>query len=350
MRLLLSDLDYILSTMNIREHYSLRHLNTFGLEAKARYFCTLATLGGLRTVWQWQQQHPDLPVLFLGGGSNMLFVEDFPGLVVHIKLMERTIIGSDSDYTYVKAGAGENWHSFVRWTIDQGLAGLENLSLIPGTVGAAPVQNIGAYGVELKDHVYEVFAVDWKTAEMRHFSVAECLFGYRDSRFKSFEPGRWLIASVTFQLPNKPRWKLDYSGVKEQLTGEINSRTVSDAIMHIRQTKLPDPAQIGNAGSFFKNPIISTEHYETLCQRFPNLTGWAQEEGIKVSAGWLIDQCGWKGKRVGNTGTYDQHALVLVNHGGATGIEVWALAQQIMASVQQQFDITLEPEPNIIKA
>ncbi|MBK8454417.1 MAG: UDP-N-acetylmuramate dehydrogenase [Thiofilum sp.] len=334
--------------MNIREHYSLRALNTFGLEVKARYFCTLATLGGLRTVWQWQQQHPNLPVLFLGGGSNMLFVEDFPGLVVQIKLMERTIIGSDSEYTYVKAGAGENWHQFVRWTIDQGLAGLENLSLIPGTVGAAPMQNIGAYGVELKDHAYEVFAVDWKTAEMRHFSVAECGFGYRNSRFKSLEPNRWLIASVTFQLPTKPTWHLDYAGVKEHIQGEVNARSISDAIIAIRQSKLPDPAQLGNAGSFFKNPMISDEHYQALREQYPQLNGWILEEGVKVSAGWLIDHCGWKGKRIGDAGTYDQHALVLVNHGQATGAQIWQLALDIMDSVEQRFGIRLVPEPHII--
>lgn len=335
--------------MKIQENYSLRALNTFGLDAKARYFCPLHKLGGLRTIAQWAQAHPELPVMFLGGGSNVLFAEDFPGLVAHVRLQDREILGQDDHYFYVRAAAGENWHEFVRWTIDQNLAGLENLSLIPGTVGAAPMQNIGAYGVELKDHFYELQALDWRTGELREFSREDCRFGYRDSHFKSAEPQRWLIVSVIFRLPRQPVWKTDYAGVREQLQDKpLSARAISDAIISIRQSKLPDPLQIGNAGSFFKNPLISRAQFDALQARFPQMPGWPQEGDIKTSAGWLIDQCGWKGKRNGDAGTYARHALVLVNHGGATGRDLWHFAQQIIASVEDRFGITLEPEPRVI--
>ncbi|WP_028488103.1 UDP-N-acetylmuramate dehydrogenase [Thiothrix lacustris] len=335
--------------MKIRENYSLKALNTFGLDAKARYFCTLHKLSGIRTLTAWQQEHPDLPLLFLGGGSNMLFVNDYPGLVVHMRLETLEVLGQDADYHYVRAGAGNNWHEFVRWTIDQGFAGLENLSLIPGTVGAAPMQNIGAYGVELKDHVYEVQALDWRTAELRDFSVDECCFAYRDSYFKSVEPDRWLIIAVVLRLPRHPQWKTDYAGVQEQLQDKVlDARMISDAIINIRQTKLPDPAQIGNAGSFFKNPMIPVVQWENLKVQFPTMPGWPQQHEVKLSAGWLIDQCGWKGKREGDAGTYAKHALVLVNHGNATGAEVWNFAQGVIASVQDKFGITLEPEPRVL--
>ena len=214
--------------MKIYEHYSLKALNTFGIEVQARYFCSLRTLGGLKSVMLWRREHPELPVLFLGGGSNLLFIEDFPGMVVQVRLEERTVLAEDQDYVYLRAGAGENWHEFVRWTIAQGYAGLENLSLIPGTVGAAPMQNIGAYGVELKDHFYELAALDWRTAELRKFSLEDCAFAYRDSHFKSVEPGRWLIAAVTFRLPKQPVWKTDYAGVSEQLIGKtLDARTIT---------------------------------------------------------------------------------------------------------------------------
>jgi UDP-N-acetylmuramate dehydrogenase len=336
--------------MQIREHYSLKSLNTFGLEATARYFCPLHKLSGVRTIMAWQQEHSDLSVLFLGGGSNMLFVDNYPGLVARVRLETLEVLGQDDTYHYVRAGAGNNWHEFVRWTIDQGFAGLENLSLIPGTVGAAPMQNIGAYGVELKDHVYEVQALDWRTGEIRDFSVDECRFAYRDSYFKSVEPDRWLIVAVVFRLPRQPRWKVEYAGVKEWLEGKVlDARTISDAIIAIRQSKLPDPTQIGNAGSFFKNPLISKTAWEALKDSHPGLPGWEQEDGwVKTSAGWLIDQCGWKGKREGDAGTFDKHALVLVNHGNATGAQIWAFAQDIIASVQDRFGITLEPEPRVI--
>ncbi len=335
--------------MQIRENVNLQPFNTFGLAVNARYFCTLATLGSLRSVVQWQKMHPELPVLLLGGGSNLLFTQDFPGLVIQVRLKDREMIGQDANYTYVRAGAGENWHEFVRWTIDQGLAGLENLSLIPGTVGAAPMQNIGAYGVEVKDLIHEVRALDWRSGLLRDFSAEECQFAYRDSFFKSVEPGRWLIFAVVFRLPRQPQWKIDYAGVKEQLVGQpLTARMISDAIITIRQNKLPDPTVIGNAGSFFKNPIIPHAQAQTLQARYPNMPAWPQAQGVKLSAGWLIDQCGWKGQREGDAGTYEKHALVLVNHGQATGQAMWQFAQRIIDSVNERFNVTLEPEPLVL--
>lgn len=335
--------------MKIYEHYSLKALNTFGIAVQARYFCSLRTLSGLKSVMLWRREHPELPVLFLGGGSNLLFIADFPGLVVQVRLEERTVIAEDQHYVYLRAGAGENWHAFVRWTIEQGYAGLENLSLIPGTVGAAPMQNIGAYGVELKDHFYELDALDWRTAELRKFSLEDCAFAYRDSHFKSVEPGRWLIVAVTFRLPKQAVWKTDYAGVSEYLAGQtLNAQTISDAIIALRQSKLPDPRVLGNAGSFFKNPLVTAEAFATIKASFPHCPAWPQGEAFKLSAGWLIDQCGWKGQRVGDAGTYERHALVLVNHGQASGSEVWQLAQAIIDSVQAKFGLRLEPEPNVI--
>lgn len=336
--------------MQVLEHYSLKCLNTFGVEASARYYCKLATLGGLRAVLDWQQKHPDLPVLWLGGGSNMLFRADYPGLVVQVNLKTSEVLGQDTHYHYVRGGAGNNWHDFVCWTLDQDFAGLENLSLIPGTVGAAPVQNIGAYGVELKDRVYEVQALDWRSGEIRDFSLEECGFAYRDSHFKSVEPERWLIASVVFRLPREPYWQTGYDGIAEQLAGKArNARSISEAVVKLRQRKLPDPVRLGNAGSFFKNPRVDAAIWQQLKVRYPQLPGWVQDDGlVKTSAGWLIDQCGWKGKRQGNVGTYDHHALVLVNHGGASGEQIWQFAQQIVASVQDAFGIILEPEPRVV--
>lgn len=339
--------------MQIRTNINLKAINSFGIEAEASYFCTLRKLSALRTVMQWHAQHPTLPVLFLGGGSNMLFVDDFPGLVVQVHLRAKEILRQDETYTYVRAGAGENWHQFVRWTIEQNLAGLENLSLIPGTVGAAPVQNIGAYGVELKDCVYEVQAIDWRTGELRDFTLEECQFAYRDSYFKSVEPERWLIIAVTFRLPHKPHWNIDYAGIKETLTlssQELTARTISDAIIQLRQSKLPDPAVLGNAGSFFKNPLVLNAQWNEIKQEYPHIPAWEQADGkVKLSAAWLIDQCGWKGKREDQVGTFAKHALVLVNYGQANGKQIWQFAQKIIQSVQERFAVTLEPEPKIIQ-
>ena len=336
--------------MKIHENHSLKGLNSFGLAVRARFFCELRRLGGLKSVVQWRRQHPELPVLLLGGGSNLLFTADYPGLVLRVRLQEREVLGSDGEFVYVRAGAGEDWHAFVRWTLEQGLAGLENLSLIPGTVGAAPVQNIGAYGVELKDVFYELQALDWRTAELREFRLADCRFGYRDSFFKSVEPERWLIASVTFRLPLQPQWNMAYAGIAEQLQGaEPSALRISDAVTALRRSKLPDPAVLGNAGSFFKNPLVSPSQWQGLKKAHPELPGWPQPDGpVKLSAAWLIEQCGWKGRREGDAGVYAGHALVLVNYGAATGAALWQLACTVMTAVQVRFGVALEPEPLVL--
>lgn len=336
--------------MKIYEHYPLAALHTFGVAVTARYYGVLSTLEDVELMLHWQRTHPDLPTLLLGGGSNLLFTADYPGLVVKVELYGRRVLGEDATYAYLHAGAGENWHDFVRWSIAQGYAGLENLSLIPGTVGAAPIQNIGAYGIELKDCLHAVQAVDKKTGAVREFERGDCQFGYRDSYFKSVEPGRWLISAVVFRLPLRPQWCIDYAGVREQLADvTLTAVCISDAIIALRRQKLPDPVQLANAGSFFKNPVIAASQWETLHQQFADMPYWSlADQQYKLSAGWLIDRCGWKGQRVGDVGTYEKHALVLVNYGAASGQEIWRFAQQIICSVNEMFGIQLEPEPLVM--
>ncbi|CAA6828094.1 MAG: UDP-N-acetylenolpyruvoylglucosamine reductase (EC [uncultured Thiotrichaceae bacterium] len=334
--------------MKVVENQSLQGLNTFGVVAKTRYLTSLNGLDDLPQYAEWLSAN-DVPSLVLGGGSNLLFKNDFTGIVAKVDLAEKSLIDSDNDFYYVQAAGGENWHQFVRWTIDQGYAGLENLSLIPGTVGAAPIQNIGAYGVELVDVFESLQAFDLQTGEVREFSKEACQFAYRDSFFKSQAYGRYIILSVTFRLAKKTDWKLNYAGVKDQLEGEPTARAISDCIMAIRQSKLPDPAVIGNAGSFFKNPILDKSAWETLRAQNENLPGWEQPENtMKTSAAWLIDQAGWKGHREGDAGIYKNHALVLVNHANATGADLWGVAQQVIYSVQDKFGIELEPEPRVL--
>ncbi|MEE9304364.1 MAG: UDP-N-acetylmuramate dehydrogenase [Thiotrichaceae bacterium] len=335
--------------MKLTENVSLKPYNTFGVASIARYFTDINNLDDVSELIAWRKQN-DLPYLIVGGGSNLLFKNDYPGLVAHINLQDRLLISEDNEASYVQAGAGEVWHDFVRWTIDQGYAGLENLSLIPGSVGAAPVQNIGAYGVELVDRLHAIDTIDLDSGESRQFDVTECQFAYRDSFFKSVEPGRYLITAVTFRLPHKPEWKTAYAGVGDQLAGQsLSSRLISDTIIRIRQSKLPDPAVIGNAGSFFKNPILADSEWTLLKEKHPALPGYPQHNGgMKTSAAWLIDECGWKGRKLGLAGVYDKHALVLVNHGGASGNELWAVAEAVMQSVQEKFSIALEPEPTVI--
>jgi UDP-N-acetylmuramate dehydrogenase len=335
--------------ITIEENKSITELNTFAISASSRYFAKIANHSDIQDIISWRKKH-NKPTLLLGGGSNLLFKNNFDGLLVQVKLQGKAIISKDNNHIYVKASAGENWHQFVRWTIDQGLSGLENLSLIPGTVGAAPVQNIGAYGIELVDRFESLTAIDLHTGEQRQFSREECRFSYRDSYFKSVEPGRFLIESVIFRLPLNPTWKIAYTGVKEQLEGKtLTAKLISDTIIKIRQNKLPDPNIIHNAGSFFKNPILSKPRWKSLQAKHPDIPGYPQPDGsYKTSAAWLIDQCNWKGYRKGDAGVYQNHALVLVNHGNASGEQIWALAEAIIDSVRNEFDISLEPEPKII--
>ena len=335
--------------MNLQENHSLKHFNSFGIEVTSRYFSHLQSTVDINDVLEWRQQS-ELPLLLLGGGSNVLFKGNYSGMSAVVMTKGIEVIGEDDDYTYIKAAAGENWHQFVRWTVENGYAGLENLSLIPGTVGAAPMQNIGAYGVELADHFHELEAIALSNGEMSLFDKDSCHFDYRDSYFKSEAFGEYLINAITVKLPKQPQWKIDYAGVKDTLEDQsLNAQSISDAIIALRQSKLPDPAEIGNAGSFFKNPILNAKVWQKIKQQHPTLPGYPQKDStVKSSAAWLIDQCGWKGKRQGDAGIYQQHALVLVNHGKATGEQLWALAEDIIHSVEDRFAITLEVEPRVI--
>ena len=338
--------------MHIQENYSLKTLNSFGVSVKTDLFTALNSSADVDALINWRKENSTIACLLVGGGSNMLFRRDFKGLAIAVCLMGQELIGEDKDAFYIKAAGGENWHDFVRWTIDEGYAGLENLSLIPGTVGAAPMQNIGAYGVELGDRLHSLDAVDLSTGERKVFSNEDCQFAYRDSFFKRQQPDRWLIESVTFRLPKNPKWVIAYAGVEAALNGqEPNARLISDAVIALRQSKLPDPKVIGNAGSFFKNPIIPVDQWTTLKANFPDAPGYPQKENkdlIKTSAGWLIDQCAWKAFREGDAGIYEKHALVLVNHREASGKELWDLAERIIKSVKDKFDLTLEAEPRVI--
>ncbi|PWQ99441.1 UDP-N-acetylmuramate dehydrogenase [Leucothrix arctica] len=338
--------------MQIQKNYPLKALNSFGVSISADLFTKLVSTSDVDQLIQWRKDNPDTSCLLIGGGSNMLFRDDFSGLAVSVALSGRALTSEDDDAYYISAAAGENWHEFVRWTIDQGYAGLENLSLIPGTVGAAPMQNIGAYGVELGDRLERLSAVDLITGERRVFSNEDCEFAYRDSFFKRQPADSWLIESVTFRLAKQPEWVVAYAGVDAALDGqEPSARLISDVIIALRQSKLPDPKVIGNAGSFFKNPIMGTAEWEALKVLFPNLPGYPQKDGsdtVKTSAGWLIDQCEWKAFRDKDAGIYEKHALVLVNHGEASGAEIWALAERVIGSVSSKFGIVLEAEPRVI--
>ncbi|MFZ5466666.1 MAG: UDP-N-acetylmuramate dehydrogenase [Pseudomonadota bacterium] len=339
-----------MAAMHIEEHASLREHNTFRVQARARYLVTLESLEDIPALLA-DSRFQCLPRLILGGGSNILFRADVPGVVAQVALRGIELLDEDGSHRLVRAAAGENWHDFVRWTVGQGWPGLENLSLIPGTVGAAPVQNIGAYGVELADVCEAAEAVDLGTGESRVFDRAACRFAYRDSLFKQ-QAGRWLITSVTFRLPKVFAPRLDYPGVREAL-GDVEPTplAVSDAICAVRRAKLPGlaPGEPGSAGSFFKNPLVPAGQAEALRASFLALPAWLQPDGrVKLSAAWLIEQCGWKGRRDGDAGVYAKHALVLVNHGRATGAQLWALAEEVRSSVRQRFGVDLEPEPIVL--
>lgn len=336
--------------MKLNNNISLKNYNSFGIDVKSHYFASIQTENDIDDLLEWRQTS-HLPLLILGSGSNVLLKNDYQGLTAVIETKGIKVIREDEHYTYIQAAAGENWHQLVQWTIDNGYAGLENLSLIPGTAGAAPMQNIGAYGVELADRLHELSAVELSTGKKITFSNEQCQFDYRDSYFKSTAFGEYLISSITLKLAKKPIWKIEYAGIKEVLEGkEINPRNISNCIIALRQGKLPDPANIGNAGSFFKNPLMNTANWQALKQQHPTLPGYPQTDGtIKSSAAWLIDQCGWKGKTKGNAGIYEKHALVLINHGGASGEEMWSLAEDIIDSVNKKFGIELEVEPRLIQ-
>ena len=338
--------------MELLRDVSLRPYNTFGMEVKARYFATFSTVTELQQLLQLPEVQ-NLPKLVLGGGSNILFTQDFAGLVLKNNIRGIQVMELDDEYCLVKAGSGEAWHDLVIYTLEQGLGGLENLSLIPGTVGAAPLQNIGAYGVELKDVFEHLEAVHVASGELHFFTAEQCKFGYRESIFKHEVKGQYIVVSVTLRLRKKPIFNTSYGAISQTLAAmqvaELNARAISEAVCQIRRSKLPDPAQIGNAGSFFKNPEISAGQFQELQQQFPNIPSYPTTPGmVKVPAGWLIEQAGWKGRRFEAYGVHKDQALVLVNYGGAQGNQVKILAHQIIDSVQEKFGINLQPEVNII--
>jgi UDP-N-acetylmuramate dehydrogenase len=339
--------------MTITNDYSLQALNTFGIAARAEYFAQSTSLTDL-SAFVREAQSREWPLFVLGGGSNVLFTRDVPGLTLHVGLRGIETVREDDRYTWLKTMAGEVWHHLVLHALEQGLGGIENLSLIPGYCGAAPMQNIGAYGVELQEVFEELEALELDTGRMRTFRLADCHFGYRDSYFKQEGKGRYIITSLTLRL-TRQRHNINttYGAIAETLTAmgvdESGIREVSEAVVRIRQSKLPDPKELGNAGSFFKNPELSTAQFEALKTANPDIPHYLLPDGrVKVPAAWLIEQCGWKGKRIGNTGAHARQPLVLVNYGGATGEEMWHLAQDIRDSVVQRFGVELQPEVNVI--
>ncbi|NTV11376.1 MAG: UDP-N-acetylmuramate dehydrogenase [Zoogloea sp.] len=324
-------------------------LNTFRLPSRAARFLRVESVEGLRAAIR-DGLVLDARRLVLGGGSNLVLTGDFDGLVLQVAIPGRECVGEDADAYYVRAGGGENWHDFVRWTLEQGWGGLENLSLIPGTVGAAPIQNIGAYGLEAADRLHALEAIDLESGEMMVLDAAACRFGYRDSVFKHEAADCYLIAGVTFRLPKAWQPATGYAELARELAArghaEPTPLEVSDAVIAIRRRKLPDPAEIGNAGSFFKNPVVDAATFARLAAVHPQMPHHAQADGRqKLAAGWLIEQAGWKGRNLGPAGCFEKQALVLVNRGGARGEDVIRLAQAIRDAVEARFGIALEAEP-----
>jgi UDP-N-acetylmuramate dehydrogenase len=335
----------------LRDH-PISDYTTFGIEAKASYFTIVRSYEDLLELIKDERLNK-LHWLILGGGSNVLFTKDFDGLLIKNEIRGISVIEENTDHVLLKSYSGEVWHNVVMNAIENGWGGIENLSLIPGTIGAAPMQNIGAYGAELEQVFCQLEAVDLQTGEIKTFGKEECRFGYRESIFKHEAKGKYFILSVTLKLNRNPELNITYGHIQKVLEDKgVKNPTikdVSDAVIYIRRTKLPDPAVLGNAGSFFKNPEIETSQHQALKEKFANMPGYLVESGrTKVPAGWLIEQCGWKGKRVGNTGSHKDQALVLVNYGGATGVEVIALAREIQASVKEKFGIDISPEVNVI--
>lgn len=338
-----------MSDLSLSTDVSLQAFNTFRIDARARRYLRIIDPAQLTQLGA-DPALAALPRLVLGGGSNLLLTRDVEALVLHMGLLGKAIVGQDETATLVRAQAGENWHGLVEWTLAQGLGGLENLALIPGTVGASPIQNIGAYGAEIKDVFHSLTVFDFATGTTRTMTAADCRFGYRDSVFKHAEGRELVVLDVTFALPRAWTPNLRYAELAQAIAAQgiadPTPRQVGDAVIAIRRRKLPDPAEIGNAGSFFKNPVVSGEQCAQLLQAWPNLVHHRQPDGSeKLAAGWLIDQCGWKGKTLGRAGVYPKQALVLVNNGGATGAEVMALARAIQQDVRARFGVELEPEP-----
>lgn len=336
-------------SLQVQPGVSLKPFNSFGVDVRAQLFAEAHSDAEVREALAYAASNA-VPLLVIGGGSNLLLTADIQALVLRMATRGIRVLSDDGSQVVIEAEAGEPWHPFVQYTLAQGLSGLENLSLIPGTVGAAPMQNIGAYGVEIKDVFAGLTALDRQTGELRDFSLEECNFAYRDSLFKQ-QPGRWLILRVRFTLNRNAHLHLEYGPVRQRLTEQgIDHPTptdVSQAICSIRSEKLPDPAVLGNAGSFFKNPLVPAALVARLKLEYPDLVAYAQADGqMKLAAGWLIEKAGWKGFRDADAGVHKLQALVLVNYGGATGLQLLALAQRIQKDISQRFSVELEMEPN----
>lgn len=333
----------------LQQNTSLKPYNTFGVDVNSSFFTEVSTVNNLKEILQKNTK----PILILGGGSNILLTKSFNGLVVKNNIRGIDLLDDSENDVVLKVGSGENWHQFVMYCIDHGYCGVENLSLIPGSVGASPMQNIGAYGVEVKDLIDEVEVLDLKKLSIKTFKNSECEFGYRTSIFKTSHKDKYFITSVTFRLSKKPNLNTSYGAIESELMNrgitKPSIKDVSDAVIAIRQSKLPDPAKIGNSGSFFKNPIVTVEELKNIQNEYENVPNYLQEDGTyKIAAGWLIEQCGWKGKKIENYGVHDKQALVLVNYGGATGQQIYQLSDDIINSVKEKFNVTLEREVNII--
>lgn len=327
--------------------YPLLDHNTFGFSVRARHAIRVTGEAQLAALTH-DSRIAGMPLLVVGGGSNLVLTRDFDGVALLVELRGRHVTHENSEATYVKAGAGENWHDFVAWTLSQGLAGLENLALIPGTVGAAPIQNIGAYGLEMGERFHALEAIEIATGKKLEFDRTACALGYRDSFFKREGRGRFVIVSVTFRLPKAWTAKADYADIAQALTGSepLSAQAVFDAVVAVRRAKLPDWKVLGNAGSFFKNPVVSVPVFAELIKREPGLVSNKQPDGqYKLAAGWLIDRCGWKGRAMGAAAVHDRQALVLVNRGGATGADILNLANAIRNDVRSHFGVELEIEP-----
>ncbi len=339
-------------SMQILENFNLKHFNTFHVSAHARYFVAVSSIDELREALRFRQQH-QLSYMLIGQGSNLLFKQDFPGLVIELDIKGIEVVQETAEHVFVEVACGEIWHDFVMYCLDHDWFGLENLSLIPGTVGAAPVQNIGAYGVELADVLYSVHAMEIASGDSVDFSNDECEFDYRDSVFKNRLKDRYIICSVVFRLGRKADINLAYPSLAQALAHlppeDITPRLVSETVCRIRASKLPDPGVLGNAGSFFWNPVLEKTDFDALKQRYPDIVGYPTTGSrVKVPAAWLIEKAGWKGYREGDVGVHSEHALVLVNHGSASGAALVALSEKIQHSVRDLFGIQLWPEVRIV--
>ena len=339
----------------IEKQVNLQPFNTFGIAVTASHFVSVSSTEMAQQLVTRIREDTDLqklPRMILGGGSNILLTGDFDGLIIHNQIKGISVIAESEQEVVVCVGAGESWHELVLYAIGKGWGGIENLSLIPGTVGAAPMQNIGAYGAEIKDVFVSLAAVHLQSGDLVTFNKEDCQFGYRQSIFKTSHRDQYMICTVTLRLSKQPEVNISYGAISETLRQQgienPGIRDVSQAVIAIRQSKLPDPAQIGNAGSFFKNPTISNDQFERLKASFPDIVGYPNNAGVKVPAGWLIEHAGWKGQTKGNVGVHKNQALVLVNYGGGEGRDIYQLSEEIKQSVREKYGITLEREVNVV--